>query len=86
MIGEVLLLSLIAGSATVIGGILVILLPRISDRFVAGSMGFASGVMLLRKYPPHFVAAPLRRTDGWEQAALKHEREQRAAQPYRRCA
>jgi ZIP family zinc transporter len=44
---EALLLSLIAGSATVIGGILVVLRGTISDRFIASSMGFASGVMLL---------------------------------------
>jgi ZIP family zinc transporter len=47
MIAEAFLLSLIAGSATVLGGILVVSLRKISDRFIAGSMGFASGVMLL---------------------------------------
>jgi ZIP family zinc transporter len=55
MIGEVFLLSLIAGSATGIGGILVVLLERISDRFIAGSMGFASGVMLLVSFLNLFV-------------------------------
>ncbi|MFH0748707.1 MAG: ZIP family metal transporter [Candidatus Bathyarchaeota archaeon] len=55
MIGEVFLLSLIAGSATVIGGILVVLLRRISDRFIAASMGFASGVMLLVSFLNLFV-------------------------------
>lgn len=47
MISEAFLLSLIAGSATGIGGIIIVLLGRISDRSIAGSMGFASGVMLL---------------------------------------
>jgi ZIP family zinc transporter len=55
MIGEVFLISLIAGSATVIGGILVVLLRRISDRFIAGSMGFASGMMLLVSFLNLFV-------------------------------
>jgi len=55
MLGEVFLLSLIAGSATVIGGVLVVLLRRISDRFIAGSMGFASGVMLLVSFLNLFV-------------------------------
>jgi ZIP family zinc transporter len=55
MIIEVFLLSLIAGSATVFGGIIVILLNRISDRFIAGSMGFASGVMLLVSFLNLFV-------------------------------
>jgi ZIP family zinc transporter len=55
MIGKVFLLSLFAGSATVIGGILVVLLRRISDRFIAGSMGFASGVMLLVSFLNLFV-------------------------------
>jgi ZIP family zinc transporter len=55
MIGEVFFLSLIAGSGTVIGGILVVLLKRISDRLIAGSMGFASGVMLLVSFLNLFV-------------------------------
>ncbi len=55
MLVEVFLSSLIAGSATVIGGILVVLLRRISDRFIAGSMGFASGVMLLVSFLNLFV-------------------------------
>ena len=55
MIGEAFLLSLIAGSATVMGGILVVSLRRISDRFIAGSMGFASGVMLLVSFLNLFV-------------------------------
>jgi ZIP family zinc transporter len=55
MISEVLLLSILAGSATGIGGIIVVLLGRISDRSVAGSMGFASGVMLLVSFLNLFV-------------------------------
>ena len=47
MIIEAFLLSLIAGSATVMGGIFVCSLRKVSDRFISGSMGFASGVMLL---------------------------------------
>ena len=47
MVIETFLLSLIAGSATVIGGIFVCCLRKVSDRFISGSMGFASGVMLL---------------------------------------
>lgn len=42
-----LLLSLIAGMATGIGGIIVLLLRRVSDRVVSFSMGFASGLMLM---------------------------------------
>ena len=55
MIIEAFILGLIAGLATGIGGILVILLGRISDRFIAGSMGFASGVMLLVSFLNLFV-------------------------------
>lgn len=55
MIVEAFLLSLLAGSATVIGGIFVVLFGRISERFVAGSMGFASGVMLLVSFLNLFV-------------------------------
>ena len=47
MIIEAFLLSLIAGSATVMGGIFVCCLRKVSDRFISSSMGFASGVMLL---------------------------------------
>jgi len=54
---EAFLLSLIAGSATGIGGILVVLLRRISNRFIAGSMGFASGMMLLVSFLNLFVEA-----------------------------
>jgi len=55
MIVEAFLLSLLAGSATVMGGIFVVLLGRVSDRFVAGSMGFASGVMLLVSFLNLFI-------------------------------
>ena len=47
MINEAIILSLFAGLATGIGGLFVVILKRTSDRFVAGSMGFASGVMLI---------------------------------------
>jgi ZIP family zinc transporter len=57
MISEFLLLSLVAGLATGIGGIIVVFLGRISDRFVASSMGFASGVMLLVSFLNLFVEA-----------------------------
>ena len=43
---EPFVLSLIAGTATGIGGIIVIALKKGGDRVVAFSMGFASGVML----------------------------------------
>jgi zinc transporter ZupT len=43
---EPLLLSLISGSLTVIGGIIVFTLKRISDRVVSFSLAFASGVKL----------------------------------------
>ena len=54
---EALILSIIAGSATGIGGILIVLRGRISDRFVASSMGFASGVMLLISFLNLFAEA-----------------------------
>lgn len=57
MMIEALLLSLIAGSATGIGGIIVVLRGTISDRFIASSMGFASGVMLLISFLNLFAEA-----------------------------
>lgn len=57
MIIEAFLLSLIAGLATGIGGLFVVSLGRISGRFIAGSMGFASGVMLLVSFLNLFVEA-----------------------------
>ena len=47
MLSEAFLLSVVAGSATGIGGLIVILMQKVSNRFIAASMGFASGVMLL---------------------------------------
>lgn len=57
MISDFLLLSLVAGLATGIGGLIVAFLGRISDRFIAASMGFASGVMLLVSFLNLFVEA-----------------------------
>ncbi len=57
MILEAFLLSLIAGLATGMGGILVVSLGKISDRFISASMGFASGVMLLVSFLNLFVEA-----------------------------
>jgi ZIP family zinc transporter len=51
------LLSLIAGLATGIGGIIVLLLRRVSDRIVSFSMGFASGVMLMVAFNNLFLEA-----------------------------
>ncbi len=55
MISEFFILSLLAGLATGIGGVIVVSLRRISDRLIAGSMGFASGVMLLVSFLNLFV-------------------------------
>jgi ZIP family zinc transporter len=54
---EPFLLSLVAGTATGIGGIIVIALKRVSDRVVGFSMGFASGVMLLVSFNNLFLEA-----------------------------
>lgn len=54
---ESFLLSFVAGMAAGIGGIIVLLLRRISDRFVGFSMGFASGVMLLVSFNNLFLEA-----------------------------
>ena len=51
------LLSLVAGAATGIGGLLVLMLRRVSDRVVSFSMGFASGVMLLVAFNNLFLEA-----------------------------
>jgi ZIP family zinc transporter len=51
------LLSLLAGMATGIGGIIVLLLRRVSDRIVSFSMGFASGVMLMVAFNNLFLEA-----------------------------
>jgi len=54
---EPFLLSLIAGLATGIGGIIVLVLKRVSDRVVSFSLGFASGVMLLVAFNSLFLEA-----------------------------
>jgi ZIP family zinc transporter len=54
---EPFLLSLIAGMATGIGGIIVLLLRDVSNRVVGFSMGFASGVMLLISFNNLFLEA-----------------------------
>jgi ZIP family zinc transporter len=54
---EPFLLSLLAGMATGIGGIIVLLLRRVSDRIVSFSMGFASGVMLMVAFNNLFLEA-----------------------------
>jgi ZIP family zinc transporter len=58
------LLSLIAGAATGIGGLLVLMLRRVSDRVVSFSMGFASGVMLLVAFNDLFLEGQQR--SRWE--------------------
>ena len=54
---DALFLSLLAGSSTGIAGIFIIFLGRIGDRYIASSMGFASGVMLLVSFLNLFVEA-----------------------------
>lgn len=54
---EPLLLSLLAGSSTAVGAMIVILLRRISSRVVSFSLGFASGVMLLVAFLDLFLEA-----------------------------
>ncbi|HKZ93365.1 MAG TPA: ZIP family metal transporter [Candidatus Bathyarchaeia archaeon] len=54
---EPFLLSLIAGTATGIGGIIVLPLRRVSDRVVSFSLGLASGVMLLVAFNNLFLEA-----------------------------
>ena len=43
---EALILTLIAGSATGIGGALVLFKKKLSSRFLAGSLGLSAGVMI----------------------------------------
>ena len=50
-------LSLVAGMATGVGGILVILLGKLSNRVVGFSMGLASGVMLMVAFNDLFLEA-----------------------------
>jgi ZIP family zinc transporter len=52
---EPFLLSLVAGMATGIGGIIALVVGRVSDRIAAFSMGFASGVMLLVSFVDLFL-------------------------------
>jgi ZIP family zinc transporter len=54
---EPFLLSLVAGMATGIGGIIVLSLKKVSDRIVSFSMGFASGVMLMVAFNNLFLEA-----------------------------
>jgi ZIP family zinc transporter len=54
---ETVLLSLVAGLATGIGGMIVLMLRRVSNRIVALSMGFASGVMLMVAFNSLFLEA-----------------------------
>jgi len=54
---EPFLLSFVAGMGTGVGGIIVLLLKKVSDRFVGFSMGFASGVMLLVSFNNLFLEA-----------------------------
>jgi len=54
---EPFLLSLAAGMATGIGGIIVLMLRRVSDRVAGFSLGFASGVMLLVSFNNLFLEA-----------------------------
>ena len=54
---EAFLLSLIAGLATGIGGLIVIVLRKVSDRFVGFSLGFALGVMLMVAFNDLFFEA-----------------------------
>lgn len=54
---EPFLLSLIAGMATGLGGIIVLTLRRAGDRAVSFSMGFASGAMLMVAFNNLFLEA-----------------------------
>lgn len=54
---EPLLLSLIAGLATGVGGLIVLSMRRIGNRIVSLSMGFASGVMLMVAFNNLFLEA-----------------------------
>ncbi len=52
-----ILLSLLAGLATGIGGLIALFLRRVSDRIVSLLMGFASGVMLMVAFNNLFFEA-----------------------------
>ncbi len=57
MLLEPFFLSLLAGLATGVGGLIVLFIRRISDRIVSLSMGFASGVMLMVAFNNLFLEA-----------------------------
>jgi ZIP family zinc transporter len=57
LVTEAVLLSLVAGLATGIGGIIVLALKRVGNRVVSFSMGFASGVMLMVAFNNLFLEA-----------------------------
>lgn len=50
-------MSLVAGMATGLGGIIVLLMRRLSDRVMGFLMGFASGVMLMVSFNNLFLEA-----------------------------
>ncbi len=52
-----LLLSLLAGSATGLGGLIVLVVKKVGNRIVSASMGFASGVMLMVAFNDLFLEA-----------------------------
>jgi ZIP family zinc transporter len=54
---EPFLLSLLAGLATGVGGLIVLFLRRVSDRIVSLLLGFASGVMLMVAFNNLFFEA-----------------------------
>lgn len=54
---EPFLLSLVAGLGTGLGGVIVLLLRRFSDRSMGFLMGFASGVMLMVSFNNLFLEA-----------------------------
>jgi ZIP family zinc transporter len=54
---EAVLLSLVAGLATGIGGIIVLAVKRVGNRVVSFAMGFASGVMLMVAFNSLFLEA-----------------------------
>jgi zinc transporter, ZIP family len=57
LVTEAVLLSLLAGLATGIGGLIVLAVKRIGNRVVSFSMGFASGVMLMVAFNSLFLEA-----------------------------
>jgi len=59
LVFEPFLLSLVAGMATGIGGLISLLLGTMSDRVVGFSLGFASGVMLLVSFNNLFLGGLL---------------------------